>query len=79
MQELWQSQGDKRGSSTAAQALRLQWRSGPKTPLETFGDSSAVHERVAHFYSWKKNKIMMYNTETGKWATLPECLKQSSH
>ena len=77
IRELWQSQGDKRGSSTAAQPLRLQWRSGPKAPLATFGDSSAVHGRVAYFYSWDENMIMMYNSETGKWAILPECPKRS--
>ena len=76
IRELRQSQGDKRGSSTAAQPLRLQWRSGPKAPLETFGESSAVHGRVAYFYSWRENKIMMYNSETGKWAILPQCPKK---
>ena len=77
IRELRQSQRDKRGSSTAAQPLRLQWRSGPEAPLETFGESSAVHGRVAYFYSWDKKKIMMYNSETGKWAILPECPKIS--
>ena len=77
IRELRQSQRDKRGSSTAAQPLRLQWRSGPKAPLVTFGNSSAVRGRVAYFYSWKENKIMMYNSETGKWAILPECPKRS--
>ena len=77
IRELWQSQGDKRGSSTAAQPLRLQWRSGPKAPLVTFGESSAVHGRVVYFYSWKEKKIMMYNSETGKWAILLECPKRS--
>ena len=72
IRELQQSQGDKRGSSTAAQPLRLQWRSGPKAPLVTFGNSSAVHGRVAYCYSWKEDKIMMFNSETGKWAILPE-------
>ena len=76
IRELRQSQGDKRGSSTAAQPLRLQWRSGPKAPLVTFGESSAVQGRVAYFYSWDENKIMMYNSGTGKWAILPECPKR---
>ena len=76
VRELQQSQGDKRGSSTAAQPLRLQWRRGPKAPLVTFGESSAVHGRVAYFYSWKEEKIMMYNSETRKWAILPECPKK---
>ena len=76
IRELQQSQGDKRGSSTAAQPLRLQWRSGPEAPLVTFGESSAVRGRVAYFYSWLENKIMMYNLETGKWAILPECPKK---
>ena len=77
IRELRQSQGYKRGSSTAAQPLRLQWRSGPKVPLETFGDSSCVDGRVVYFYSWKVNNIMMYNSDTGKWAILPECPKRS--
>ena len=77
IREFRQSQGDKRGSSTAAQPLRLQWRRGPKAPLVTFGNSSAVCGRVAYFYSWRENKIMMYNSETGKWAILPECPKKS--
>ena len=76
IQELRQSQGDKRGSSTAAQPLRLQWRSGPKAPVKTFGESS-VHGEDACFYSWDENKIMMYNSETEKWAILPECPKRS--
>ena len=76
IRKLQLSQGDKRGSSTAAQPLRLQWRSGPKAPLVTHGESSAVHGRVAYFYSWKENKIMMYNSKTGKWAILPECPKR---
>ena len=75
IRELRQSQGDKRGSSTAAQPLRLQWRSGPKAPLKTFGESSAVHGRVVYFYSWRKEKIMTYNSETVKWGVLPECPK----
>lgn len=75
MRELWQNQGDKRGSSAAVHPLRLQWRSGPKAPLETSGDSSCVHGRVAYFYSWEKKTIMMYNSETGTWATLPKCPK----
>ena len=75
IRELRQSQRGKRGSSKAAQPLRLQWRSGPKAPLETFGESSAAHGRVAYFYSWDKKKIMMYNSKTGKWAILPECPK----
>ena len=76
IRELRQSQGDKTGNSTAAQPLRLQWRRGPKAPLATFGESSAVHGRVAYFYSWKEKKIMMYNSGTGKWAILPECPKR---
>ena len=77
IRELQQSQGDKRGSSAAAQPIRLQWRSGPKAPLVIFGDSSAVHGRVAYFYSWRENKIMMYNSEMEMWAFLAECPKRS--
>ena len=77
IQELWQSQGNKRGNSTASQPLRLEWKGGPESPLVTLGESSAVHGRVAYFYSWNKERIMMYNSETGKWATLPECTKRS--
>ena len=67
IRELLQSQVDQ----------RLQWRSGPKAPLETFGESSAVHGRVAYFYSWYKNRIMLYNSETRKWAILPVCPKKT--
>ena len=77
IQELWQSQGNKRGNSTASQPLRLEWKGGPESPLVTLGESSAVHGRVAYFYSWNKERIMMYNSETGKWATLPVCTKRS--
>ena len=73
IRELRQSQRDRRGSGTSSQAFMQQWRGGPRAPLETFGETSAVNGRVAYFYSWKENKIMMYNSETGKWAILPEC------
>ena len=77
IKQLQQSLSDKREGSTAAQALRLQWKSGPKAPLKTFEASSVVDGGVAHFYSWWERKIMMYNSETEKWAILPECPKRS--
>ena len=57
--------------------IKLQWENGPKAPLKTFGVSIGVLGRVAYFYSWKEKKIMTYNSETGKWAILPECPKIS--
>ena len=77
IRKLQQSQEDKRGSSTAPQPGRLQWGSGSKTPLVTPGENSAVHRRVAYFYSRQEQKIMVYNSETGMWAILPKCPKHS--
>ena len=57
--------------------IKLQWENGPKAPLKTFGVGIGVLGRVAYFYSWKEKKIMTYNSETGKWAILPECPKIS--
>ena len=55
--------------------IKLRWKKEPNAPLKTFGETVAVLGRVAYFYSWDKKKIMMYNSETGSWAILPECRK----
>ena len=61
----------------APELVKLHWEDGPKAPLKTCGMSVAVLGRVTYFYSYLKNKIMMYDSETGKWAILPECPKTS--
>ena len=61
----------------APEPVMVEWENVPKAPLKTFGETVAVLGRVAYFYSWKENKIMMYNAETGKWAIHPECPKTS--
>ena len=61
----------------APEPVKLRWKNGPKAPLKTFGESVAVLGRVAYFYSWYEKKIMMYDSQTGKWAILPECPKTS--
>ena len=75
--QLQQSQrvGGGKPRGPAPEPVKLRWKDGPKVPLKTFGESVAVLGRVAYFYSWHKNKIMMYDSETGKWAILPECPK----
>ena len=59
----------------APEPVKLRWEDRPNAPLKTFGESVAVLGRVAYFYSWNEKKIMMYDSETGKWAILPECSK----
>ena len=59
----------------APEPVELRWNDGPNAPLKTCGESVAVLGRVAYFYSYNKKAIMMYNSETGKWAILPECPK----
>ena len=71
------SQGGKGGSIDAAQSPKLKWEERPDAPLMTFGESSAVHGKFVYCYSWDENKIMMCNTETGKWTILPQCQKKS--
>ena len=73
--QLQQSQrvGGGKPRGPAPEPVKLRWKNGPKAPLKTCGESVAVLGRVAYFYSWKENNIMMYDSETGKWAILPEC------
>ena len=59
----------------APEPIMVEWENGPKAPLKTFGETAAVLGRVAYFYSWREDTIMMYNAETGKWAIHPECPK----
>ena len=75
--QLQQSQrvGGGKPRGPAPEPVKLRWKNGPKAPLKTFGETVAVLGRVAYFYSWNENKIMMYDSETGKWAILPECPK----
>ena len=75
--QLQQSQRVRGGKprGPAPEPVKLRWKNGPKAPLTTFGDSVAVLGRVAYFYSYNEKKIMMYDSETGKWAILPECPK----
>ena len=70
IKQLQQSLSDKRKGSTAAHALRLQFRSGSKAPLKTFGASSVVDGGFAYFYctTWRQRK----------GAVLPECPKDHS-
>ena len=77
--QLHQSQrvGGGKPRGPAPEPVKLRWKNGPKAPLKTYGETVAVLGRVAYFYSWKENKIMMYDSETGKWAILPECPKAS--
>ena len=55
--------------------IKLRWKNGPKAPLKTFGETVAVLGRVAYFYHCNENRMMLYDSETGKWAILPECPK----
>ena len=75
--QLQQSQrvGGGKPRGPAPEPVKLRWKNGPKAPLKTCGESGAVLGRVAYFYSWDEKKIMMYDSETGKWAILPECPK----
>ena len=75
--QLQQSQrvGGGKPRGPAPEPVKLRWKDGPNAPLKTFGETVAVLGRVAYFYSWNENKIMMYDSETGKWAILPECPK----
>ena len=75
--QLHQSQhvGGGKPRGPAPEPVKLRWKNGPKAPLKTFGVSVAVLGRVAYFYSWSENMIIMYDSETGKWAILPECPK----
>ena len=75
--QLSQRVGGGKPRGPAPEPVKLRWKNGPKAPLKTCGESVAVLGRVAYFYSWKENKIMMYDSETGKWAILPECPKAS--
>ena len=77
--QLQQSQrvGGGKPRGPAPEPVKLRWENGPKAPLKIFGETVAVLGRVAYFYSWNKEKIMMYDSETGKWAILPECPKTS--
>ena len=71
--QVQQSQGGKRGGSTAVPPLKLHWSSGQRAPLKTFGESSAVDEEVAYFCSSEADTVMMYNS--GRWTNLPRCPK----
>ena len=53
--------------------IKLRWEDGPKAPLKMFGESVVVLGRVAYFYNCNENSMMMYNSEMGEWAILPEC------
>ena len=56
--------------------LKLEWKDGPRTPFDTWGESAAVSEGMAYFsdcVSWCK--ILMYNSKTGQWTVLSECPK----
>ena len=74
--QLQQSQrvGGGKPRGPAPEPVKLRWENGPKAPLKTSGESVAVLGRVVYFYSWDE-KFMMYDSETGKWAILPECPK----
>ena len=73
--QLQQSQrvGGGKPRGPVPEPVKLRWKKGPNAPLKTFGESVASLGRVAYFYSWNKEKIMMYDSETGKWAILPKC------
>ena len=75
--QLQQSQcvGGGKPRGPAPEPVKLQWENGPKAPLKACGETVAVLGRVAYFYSWFDEKIMMYNSETGKWAILPKSPK----
>ena len=61
----------------APEPVKLRWENAPNVPLKIFGESVAVLGKIAYFYSWCKNKIVMYNSDTGKWDILPNCPKNS--
>ena len=76
IQELRESEVLKGGSIDAKQSLKLKWEEKPDAPLATFGENSAVQGEFIYCYSWNEEKIMKYNTETGKWTILPQCQKK---
>ena len=76
IQKLQGSQEGKEGSVNVEQSLKLKWKEKPDAPLETFGESSAIQGKCFYCYSWDENKIMMFNTETGKWTILLQCQKK---
>ena len=75
--QLQQSQrvGGGKPRGPAPEPVKLRWENRPKAPLKIHGETVAVLGSVTYFYSWDRNKIMMYDSETGKWAILSECPK----
>ena len=68
-------QGGRRDSGVGTGPLNLEWKDETSCPIETHGESSAVHGKIAYFCDGESNtKILKYNSETGEWDIL-ECLK----
>ena len=58
--------------------LTLEWRDETPCPIEMYGESSAVHGKIAYFCDGKsRTNVLKYNSETGEW-TILECPKVSS-
>ena len=78
IQELTRNQlVHKGGSANPKQSLKVKWEEKPNAPFQMFGECSAVQGKFIYCYSWKEDKIMMFNTETGAWTILPQCQKKS--
>ena len=66
----------RQGRHMVREPVRLQWKDGPNSPVETYGESAAVHGKMAYFCdSYSGTKVLQYNSETGEWSIL-DCPKK---
>ena len=66
----------RQGRRVVREPVRLQWKDGPSSPVKTYGESAAVHGKMAYFCdTYSGTKVLQYNSETKEWSIL-ECLKK---
>ena len=66
----------RQGRCVVREPVRLQWKDGPSSPVKTFGETAAVHEKMAYFCDRQsETNVLQYNSETGEWSIL-ECPKK---
>ena len=64
-------QGGRKDSEVGTGPLNLEWKDETPCPIETRGESSAVHGKIAYFCDGESHiKILKYNSEMGEWAIL---------
>ena len=74
--DLQQSQEVGQGWQMVRETIKLEWKEGTSSPVETWGEATAVDGKIGYFCDGVSNsEILRYDSETEEWSIL-KCPKK---